>query len=220
MKFTTFDMEFADIILPSICSISIIDWDENGIISAYKTLINPDCEFDERLQARHRITPEMVKNAPTIQEAWIDIYNKLENKLVFSHYANRNIRALENLAYIKYLKLPPLVFCCTASISRKLWPYFPNDKLPVITERLGINNKHFDSFEDAKSVGYIVGKAMEDTQCFTFNEFFAKLGFCGGYIENGERKVYRAIKEGAHYIVKDKNGRLIDNPTQLIQFQS
>ena len=162
MQFTTFDIEFADVILPSICSISIIDWNDSGIVNVYKTMINPDCDIDPFLQDRHKITAEQISTAPTLPEVWKDIYDHLENKLVFSHYANRNVRSLQELASINYLNMPPFIFCCTASISRKLWPYFKNDTLPEITERLGINDHHYNSYEDAKSVGYILKKARCD----------------------------------------------------------
>lgn len=216
MEFTTLDMEFADVILPSICSISIIDWDDNGIKNIYSTLINPDCDIEDFLYQRHKITSDMVKDAPTIQEAWIDIYNRLENKVVFSHYANRNFKALSDLAAIKYLKMPHCIFACSASISRKLWPYFSSDKLPVISERLGVNYNHFNSLEDAKSVGFIVQRALEDTHSCSFEDLYSKVGFSGGYIENGEKKIYRAIKSPLGYIAKkQEDGELINDPLEI-----
>lgn len=207
MRFTTFDIEFADVILPSICSISIVDWDDSGIINQYTTTINPDCEIDEYFKDRHGINLEQTKNSPLIGEAWIDIFNHLENKIVFSHYANRNIRALKSLADINYLNMPPLIYCCSASISRKLWPYFKNDTLPEVTERLGITSTHFDSLEDAKSVGYIVKRAMADLEITSLSELFDKIGFTGGVVKEGERYIFRAIKKEAGFIakVKDEN---------------
>ena len=110
MQFTTFDIEFADVILPSICSISIIDWNDSGIVNVYKTMINPDCDIDPFLQDRHKITAEQISTAPTLPEVWKDIYDHLENKLVFSHYANRNVRSLQELASINYLNMPPFIY--------------------------------------------------------------------------------------------------------------
>lgn len=207
MRFSTLDIEFADVILPSICSISIIDWDDSGITNQYSTYINPDCEIDEYFKDRHKITLEQTKTSPLIGEAWIDIFNHLENRIIFSHYANRNIRALKSLADINYLNMPPLIYCCSASISRKLWPYFKNDTLPEITERLGISTTHFNSLEDAKSVGYIVKKAMNDMEIDSLPELFDKIGFTGGIVKEGERYIYRAIKKESGYLarVKDVN---------------
>lgn len=204
MRFTTFDIEFADVLLPSICSISIIDWNDNIIENVYKTMINPDCDIDPFLQDRHKITNEQVQKAPTLPEVWKDIYDHLENRVVFSHYANRNVTSLKNLADINYLNMPPFIFCCSASISRKLWPYFKNDTLPEITERLAINDHHYDSYEDAKSVGYIIQKAMADTETSSLFDFFNQVGFSGGFIEDGEKHIYRAIKKDNGYIARIK----------------
>ena len=204
MNFTTFDIEFADFIIPSICSISIIDWDESGIKNVYKKMINPDCDMDPYLENRHKIDINSLKDKPTIQEIWIDVYNHLENKLVFSHNANRNVNSLKQLASINYLNMPPFNFCCTASISRKLWPNFKSSDLKEVTERLGVNDKHYNAFEDSKSVGYILSKALDDTCSESIEQLFKQIGFTGGYVKDNEKHVYRAIKRNNEYIIRTR----------------
>ena len=73
MHFVTLDMELADRILPSICSITIIEWNDNNIVNIIDTYINPDCEVEEFFADRHGITNEMLKDAPTLPEKWIEI---------------------------------------------------------------------------------------------------------------------------------------------------
>lgn len=205
MEFTTFDIEFADVILPSICSIAIIDWKDGEIINEYSTKINPDCEIEDFLKDRHGLTMEDLKNSPTLPEIWIEIYDRLENKIVFGHNANRNVRALRESANILYLNMPTFIYCCTASLSKKLWPYLNDFSLPYISERLGINNVHYNSYEDAKSVGRIINKAIEDTGVKSISEMFSLVGFSGGLIDNKEKSVYRAIKRKGKYKARIKN---------------
>lgn len=74
-----------------------------------------------------------------------------------------------------------------------------------MTERLGITSTHFNSLEDAKSVGYIVKRAMADLEITSLSELFDKIGFTGGVVKEGERYIFRAIKKEAGFIAKVKD---------------
>lgn len=204
MKYTTMDIEFADVILPSICSITILDWEEGEIVKSFSTLINPDCEVEDFLFQRHGLTYENLQDKPTLPMVWKQIYDMLSDKIVFIHNANVTVSALKRDADIEYLNMPNFIFCCTASLSNRVWPHFRNSSLQYVTERLGITDKHFNSFEDAKSVGIIVKMAMEDLEVNNLYDFFTKVGFAGGMFIDGERKIYRAKKYKDKYLARFK----------------
>ena len=162
-KFISLDFEYADVILPSICSVSIVQWNDNKIENVYYQLINPECEIEEFLCDRHGITNNFVKNAPNIREIWKDLYDMLDGQLVVTHYAKRNIDALKKLTSINYLNLPSFQYICTASMCRRLYGYLKTDRLYEITEYLDISDKHFNAKEDAISVGKLFMQGMKDT---------------------------------------------------------
>lgn len=195
MHFVTLDMELADRILPSICSITIIEWNDNNIINIIDTYINPDCEVEEFFADRHGITNEMLKDAPTLPEKWIEIYDALDHKMVFAHNANRTIKALKQRASVDLLKMPDLRFGDTASLARRTWPGLDSYRLQELTETLNITKFHNNSYEDAKSVAKIVNMASELFDADSPGELFRLSGYAGGIMRNQEKLSYRAVKD-------------------------
>ena len=195
MHFVTLDMELADRMLPSICSITIIEWNDNNIVNIIDTYINPDCEVEEFFADRHGITNEMLKDAPTLPEKWIEIYDALDHKMVFAHNANRTIKALKQRASVDLLKMPDLRFGDTASLARRTWPGLDSYKLQELTETLNITKFHNNSYEDAKSVAKIVNMASELFDADSPGELFRLSGYAGGIMRNQEKLSYRAVKD-------------------------
>lgn len=195
MHFVTLDMELADRMLPSICSITIIEWNDNSIVNIIDTYINPDCEVEEFFADRHGITNEMLKDAPTLPEKWIEIYDALDHKMVFAHNANRTIKALKQRASVDLLKMPDLRFGDTASLARRTWPGLDSYRLQELTETLNITKFHNNSYEDAKSVAKIVNMASELFDADSPGELFRLSGYAGGIMRNQEKLSYRAVKD-------------------------
>lgn len=195
MHFVTLDMELADRMLPSICSITIIEWNDNNIVNIIDTYINPDCEVEEFFADRHGITNEMLKDAPTLPEKWIEIYDALDHKMIFAHNANRTIKALKQRASVDLLKMPDLRFGDTASLARRTWPGLDSYRLQELTETLNITKFHNNSYEDAKSVAKIVNMASELFDADSPGELFRLSGYAGGIMRNQEKLSYRAVKD-------------------------
>lgn len=192
--FITVDMEYADRMLPSICSISIVSWKNDEIVDIFSSLINPDCEIESFLKDRHGITDDMVKNAPSLPSLWPDICKILDGNIVFMHSAARAFSSIIVRADVDYLTVPNLNYGCTFSLARRVWPGLDDYRLPNVTEYLGITKLHNHSLEDAKSVGIIVSKAMKEKNAKTVIELFNKVGFAGGRIKDNKKQIYRAVK--------------------------
>lgn len=195
MHFFTLDMELADRMLPSICSITIIEWLDGKIINILDTYINPDCEVEPFFADRHGITDEMLKTAPTLPQKWIEIYDMLDGKMIFAHNANRTIKALKQRASVDLLKMPNLRFGCTCSLAKRTWPGLDDYRLPSLTEKLNITKFHNNSYEDAKSVAKIVEMSAELFDAESPGELFRLSGYAGGIVKNQEKISYRAIKD-------------------------
>lgn len=197
--FVTMDINIADRILPSICSIAICVWENNIIIDEFFSYINPDCEVEEFFIEKHGITDDALKNAPTLPELWIKIYDMLENKTVFCYDHNHVIRTLMNRSQLEQLNMPDMNFAGVKSLCIRTWKDFNDYSLYNITEKLDITNIHNDVIEDARSLGKIIYKATDYLNLNSPYELFRKTGFAGGYIRNNNKISYRAIK------IKDKN---------------
>lgn len=195
MRYLTLDIELADRMLPSICSISIRTWEDGVNTKTFSTLINPDCEIEDFLTKRHGITQEMVKNAPTLPEIWKEIYDLLEDNLVFAHFANDVIKKLTSRAAVDYLNMPNLKYGCTASIAKRTWSEQPDFRLHPLSEALNITKVHNNSNEDSKTIGIIINKSIKHHEVNSVIELFEKIGFAGGYINNGLKTCYRAVKD-------------------------
>lgn len=192
MKFTSFDMEFADIILPSIDEISMLDWYDNTIISSYFSKINPDTDIEEWLGEREKLTDSMLLSEPYIEEIWIKVFNNLNHKIVFAHNANQRFQALLNEANATALKLPDFIYFDSASLAHRTWPNLKYKRLADLSENLGISYLHYNAYEDAKSVGRIVNLAGANFKSIT--EMYKTIGIAGGIIYNNKRYVLRTYK--------------------------
>ncbi len=206
MRYTTLDIELADRFLQSICSISIIEWEDNRIISEFNSHINPDCEVEEFFLARHGLSNEILQQAPTLGEKWIKIYDMMDGKMIFAHHANRVIRDLMHIAELNYLNMPDIKFGCSASIAKRTWTGLEDYRLPYLTEYLNITNIHNNSNQDAKAVASIIQKSAAIHEEDTVEGLFHKIGYSGGVVENKSRIIYRAAKNknGPGYIKRTK----------------
>ena len=194
MEFLTLDMELADRILPSICSISIMQWEDDKIKACFHTLIDPDCEIEPFFNDRHGLTNADLLNSPALRTKWIRIYDILEGQTIFAHNANRTMQALAKRAAIDYLNMPDCKFIDTASICRRCFPGMKDYRLPNITEKLNITDVHNNSFVDAQSVGIIVNKALKEKGVKDYKELFEKTGFVGGQFKDKVKTLFRARK--------------------------
>ena len=192
--FVTVDFEIADRLLPSICSIAILTWENGEIIDSFFSYIKPDCEIESFLQDRHGISDEQLKNAPTLPQQWIEIFDRLENNTVFFFNPNQALKTLIERTQIEQLNLPNMNYGSVQSICKRTWKGLDNYLLPTITETLEISSVHHDAYEDAKNLGKIIYMAAEHLELESPYDLFKKIGFAGGYIRNNKKLPYRAIK--------------------------
>lgn len=195
LKFVTLDMEIADRMLDSICSITLMEWDNGKLVNVFDTYISPDCEIEEFFADRHGITNEMLDQAPTLREKWVEIYDFMDKKMIFAHFANQTIKMLKRRAITDCLNMPDIRFGCSASIARRTWPGLDDYRLPALTEKLGISKKHYNSYEDARSIARIVEMAAEIYGSRTCGDLFRSIGYAGGILVSQNKISYRAVKD-------------------------
>lgn len=208
--FVTMDFEIADRILPSICSIAIITWNNGEMIDVFHSYVNPDCEVEEFFLDRHALSDEKLKNAPSINEIWIPIFDRLEHRTVFCWNPNQIFRAMLHKAEIEQLNMPNLNYGSVMSICKRTWKNIDCSHLETVTDELGITDIHNNALEDAKSLGKLIYMAAEHLELETPYSLFKEIGFAGGYIRNGVKMPYSAVKskDKKFYITKMRAERL------------
>jgi len=202
--FVTVDFEIADRLLPSICSIAIITWDNKKIVDSFFSYIKPDCEVEDFFHDRHGISDELLMNAPTLSEQWITIYDLLENKTVFFFNPNQSLKTLIERTQVDQLNLPNMNYGSVQSICKRTWKGMKEYLLPSIEEELDISTVHHNALEDATNLGKIIYKASDHLGLDSPYDLFKEIGFSGGYIRNNKKIPYRAIKNKKKNIFETK----------------
>lgn len=213
VKWSSLDVEYADVYLPSICQIAIVDWDDAQIIGEFCRYINPDCEFQAFLQKRHGIQESDVASAPFLYDIWDEICGHLSGRVVVVNHASQTVRALRQLAEIDCLRFPDMVFCSLNSIARRCWPWLESEDLEGLCARLGIFKKSHEALSDARAAGQIVCLAMQDQQAGNPAQLFTASGFAGGLVYKGRQIPYRAHRKNTGcqaWINGQKGVRLLD----------
>ena len=182
--FLTMDLEIADRLFPSICSIAIITWEDGKAIKKASSLVFPDCPVEDFFKDRHKITDRELINAPTLPEIWVPLYDMLQGNLVFCHKPNQIIKTLIDRAYLDQLNLPFFRYGSVESICRRTWQKLPNYNLPFIKKVRNILSKDYDAVVDAESIGILIHQSMDYFQVKRIDDLFSAIGFAGGIVKD------------------------------------
>jgi len=164
MSFVALDVETANADLSSICQIGLARYEDRRLESSWRSLINPEDEFDPINIAIHGITEEAVKNAPTIPEVANELQRQIASEVVVCH--THFDRVAVSQAFLRYrLDTPDWRWLDTAKVARRTWEQFAERGygLGSICEYLGHDFRHHDALEDAKACACIMIAAMEKT---------------------------------------------------------
>lgn len=86
-KFICIDCETTglDVLQDHVIEVAVMCFDANEIYAQMETLINPECEIPETSIAIHHITPDMVKDKPTIAQVLPDILELIGSHIIVGH---------------------------------------------------------------------------------------------------------------------------------------
>lgn len=164
MEFVAVDVETANANLSSICQIGIVRFHDNKPTDQWKTLVNPNDYFDWMNVSIHGIDEDTVADAPT----WPDIIGKvkemIDGKIVVSH-GSFDRGAIERASKLFDLPPPLCQWLDTCRVARRTWSEVSKRGygLSALAERLGISFKHHDALEDARTAGFVLVRAQEET---------------------------------------------------------
>jgi DNA polymerase III subunit epsilon len=153
--FVAIDFETADHGADSACAVGLVRVEGLKVVHREAVLIRPP-RSRMLFTHIHRITWDMVKDAPEFAEVWPRLTPLLDGaSLLAAHNAPFDRRVLTECCAVAGLRVPELPFLCTVQVARRTWGLKPND-LPSVCRRLGIGLIHHDAASDAEACARIV----------------------------------------------------------------
>lgn len=176
LNFSAIDFETATSDYNSACSVAVVEVKDGVVADCYYTLIRPPrlCFLPFNIKI-HGITPSMVKDEPDFAGIWDELRHRLEGKLIVAHNARFDMGVLKKCIETYGLPIPHFRYCCTVSISEKVWPDLYNHKLDTVGKFLAVNFRHHNAFDDAKACAAIPLAAARETGANSIDELAARL---------------------------------------------
>ncbi|MEW6029052.1 MAG: exonuclease domain-containing protein [Chloroflexota bacterium] len=162
MKFVAIDVETANADLASICQIGIVTFQNNQLLTAWHSLVDPEDEFDLVNISIHGIDEEMVIGAPTFLDVYDALRSRTEGEIVVSHMPFDRV-AISRAAERYCLQGIQCTWLDTAKVARRTWTQFAYSGYGLVNlaGELGISFRHHDALEDARVAGEILIRAIE-----------------------------------------------------------
>jgi len=125
----------------NITEIAAVKYSSGKKVGEFQTLINPKEHIPSFITRLTGITDEMVKGAPTIEQALPDFLNFLGNHVIVAHNATFDYGFIDANAS-RHLNVGlENGKVCTRKLASRLLPDLPSKRLGSICEHLQINNE-------------------------------------------------------------------------------
>jgi len=162
--FVAIDVETANANLASICQVGVVTFEDGRIVESWGSLVNPQDYFDWINVDIHGIDETTVKGAPTFQQIYPAMSDRLQNQVAVSHTSFDRTALLQatakhNLANVSCRWLD------SARVVRRAWAQWSRAGygLTNVCGTLGIPFVAHDAVEDARAAGEVLLRAMKTT---------------------------------------------------------
>jgi len=131
------------------------------VLEEFETLINPKRDLGATWV--HRITSEMVKDAPSFREINSQIIDLLNGRIVVCHNARFDLRFLNSELGQSIQQNIELLGICTLDLTKEIFPHLPSYKLESLAEYFDIaySNLH-SAYEDAKVTKHLFNHLLQE----------------------------------------------------------
>lgn len=131
------------------------------VLEEFETLINPKRDLGATWV--HKITSEMVKDAPSFEGVFNQLTGLLNGRIVVCHNARFDLRFL-NYEIRKLVQLDKdLLGMCTLDLTKEFHPYLPSYKLESLAEYFDIEYSNLHSaYEDARITKHLFEHILEE----------------------------------------------------------
>jgi DNA polymerase-3 subunit epsilon len=156
MNFTALDFETANSKRTSICSVGMAIVEDGVIVETTHQLIKPTPNyFDYQNIAIHGIRPADIEDAPSFEEYWPEMQEKISGPLV-AHNASFDMSVLRYILDHLDAPYPTLDYYCTLVMTRIVWQHLRSHKLNQLAQLIGFEFNHHNAEEDAKACAMLV----------------------------------------------------------------
>ncbi len=164
MEFVAIDVETANPDLASICQVGVVVFGPSGPLRTWKSLIDPEDEFNDVNVSIHGIDAVAVRGAPKFGDVFEPLRALLGGRIVVSHTAFDRVSITRAAARYSL----PSIDCRwldTARVARRAWEQFAKSGygLADVAEWCEISFTHHRAEEDARAAGEILLRAIADT---------------------------------------------------------
>lgn len=164
IDFLALDVETANPSLASICQIGVAGFKDGKVAYEDSLLVNPEDWFDPYNIHIHGISEEHVNGSPDFGKLVSSLNDLLNDKtcVIHTHFD----RSAITQACTRYKAvLPQCSWLDSAMVARRTWESVSKSGygLANLAQMLGIEFKHHDALEDAKTAGMIMCAAIEES---------------------------------------------------------
>jgi DNA polymerase-3 subunit epsilon len=189
-----------------IIEIAIINMDFEGVILRdYETLINPDRDLGPT--HIHKITADMVKNAPMFKDIAGNILGHLAGNIIVGHNVSFDYRFLDSEFQRLGINLPTPVTLCTLNMAKKMEPNIPSGKLGSLCDYFDIPiTRQHSAYGDCLSTAKLFKTLMHEYGPDYFPQLVTPpfIKSCWPVIANGDvcfkRSCYETEQRECNYI--------------------
>ncbi|MFZ0370033.1 MAG: exonuclease domain-containing protein [Halobacillus sp.] len=163
MNFVALDFETANSSRGSVCSIGLVEYENDEVKHEYYRLVKPKKNyFSSKNVSIHGITRDDVADAYEFDILWKnEIQPMVEGKFLVAHNAQFDMGVLRAVLDQYLLPYPLLAYNCTLNISKKTWE-LPRYNLKSVSDHIGFRFNHHHALEDAQAAAHILLKACEE----------------------------------------------------------
>ncbi len=161
--FVVFDLETTGLspVKDTIIEIGAVKVQDGKITDQFSTFVNPEMPIPPRIEKLTSISDSMVKDAPTIDQAFPDFMKFSENCVLVAHNASFDMGFIEENCR-KFNFSDDLTSVDTLTMSYVLLPTLNRYRLDTIAKSLGVPLKHHHrAVDDAGSTAEIFVKFLE-----------------------------------------------------------
>lgn len=160
-KFVAIDFETANADLASICQVGVVTFENGRVVESWGALVNPQDYFDWINIDIHGIDEAAVKDAPTFQQIYAEMLDRLQGNVVVSH-TSFDRTALSQAIAKHNLSGIPCQWLDSARVVRRAWAQWSRKGygLTNVCSELGISYIAHDAIEDARAAGEVLLRAI------------------------------------------------------------
>lgn len=151
MNVVAIDFETANHQASSACQLAAVVVRDSKIVAEHCWLIRPPrMYFSPRNIDIHGISPDDVRDAPSMEQVWNELSSIVDEQVLVAHNARFDIGVLVASLAAYDVACPDLQFTCTRALARAAWPGRSAYGLKPLGSWLGVDFRHHDALEDSR----------------------------------------------------------------------